>query len=133
MTDGAFEIPEGYADLLERPLIAHLATVRADGAPQANPMWFGWDGEFVRFTNTRKRRKFQNVSTEPRVAVSINDPERPYRYLEVRGTVVRIEDDPEATFFMELAERYGLELDGPPADAPDRVIFVVRPEATSKQ
>ena len=126
-------IPEGFEDLLERPLFAHLATVRADGMPQVNPMWFAWDGEFLRFTNTRKRRKFQNVSTEPRVAVSINDPDQPYRYLELRGRVERIEDDPEAAFFAALAERYDMKLDGPPADAPDRVIFVVRPEASSKQ
>lgn len=126
-------IPDGYGDLLERPLFAHLATVRADGTPQVNPMWFSWDGEFLRFTNTRKRRKFHNVSAEPRVAVSINDPDRPYRYLELRGRVERIEDDPEATFFGELAKRYGLELDGPPGDAPDRVIFVMRPDASSKQ
>jgi predicted pyridoxine 5'-phosphate oxidase superfamily flavin-nucleotide-binding protein len=38
-------IPDSHRDLLERPLYAHLATVRPDGKPQVNPMWFGWDGE----------------------------------------------------------------------------------------
>jgi Pyridoxamine 5'-phosphate oxidase len=33
-------IPESHADLLTRPLFAHLATNRADGWPQVNPMWF---------------------------------------------------------------------------------------------
>ena len=32
-------IPESLADLVERPLYAHLATVRPDGTPQANPTW----------------------------------------------------------------------------------------------
>jgi Pyridoxamine 5'-phosphate oxidase len=31
-------IPDEYADLLTRPLFGHLATVRPDGTPQANPM-----------------------------------------------------------------------------------------------
>lgn len=36
------EIPEGYESLLERPLYGHLATMRPDGNPQVNPMWFAW-------------------------------------------------------------------------------------------
>jgi PPOX class probable F420-dependent enzyme len=127
-------IPDSHADLLTRPLFAHLATIRPDGTPQVNPMWFAWDGTHVRFTNTRTRRKYRNVTLEPRVAMSINDPEKPYRYLEVRGRVERIEPDPDAKFFAELADRYGLDLGGqPPADAADRVVLVVRPEAVSYQ
>lgn len=126
-------IPDSHVDLLTRPLFAHLATVRPDGMPQVNPMWFGWDGTHLRFTNTTTRRKHRNVTGEPRVAVSINDPDQPYRYLEVRGRVDRIDPDPEAAFFAELAQRYSLPMDGPPADAGDRVVFVVRPEAVSFQ
>ena len=126
-------IPAEYADLLTRPLFGHLATVRPDGTPQANPMWFSWDGTHLRFTNTTTRQKHRNVTAEPRIAMSVNDPDQPYRYLEVRGRVERIEPDPGAEFFAELAKRYGLELDGPPGDAADRVVFVVRPEAVSYQ
>lgn len=126
-------IPDSHVDLLARPLFAHLATVRPDGMPQVNPMWFAWDGTYVRFTNTTSRRKHRNVTAEPRVAVSINDPDAPYRYLEIRGRVERIEPDPGAVFFGELAQRYALALDGPPGDAADRVVFVVRPEALSYQ
>ncbi|QYN38625.1 PPOX class F420-dependent oxidoreductase [Pseudonocardia sp. DSM 110487] len=126
-------IPAEYEDLLTRPLFGHLATVRPDGTPQANPMWFSWDGEFLRFTNTTTRQKYRNVTAEPRIAMSVNDPDKPYRYLEVRGTVERIDPDPGAAFFAELAKRYGLELDGPPGDAAHRVVIVVRPEAVSYQ
>ena len=40
------------------------------------------------------------------MSISIVDPDQPYRYLEVRGKVVRIEPDPEGKFFLELATRY---------------------------
>ncbi|MYV29115.1 PPOX class F420-dependent oxidoreductase [Rhodococcus qingshengii] len=126
-------IPDTHADLLSRPLFAHLATIRPDGTPQANPMWFNWDGTYIRFTNTTTRRKSRNVALEPRVALSINDPDQPYRYLEVRGRVVAIDPDPDAELFMALAERYQLAMSGPPGDAPDRVIFVVEPTAVSYQ
>lgn len=125
-------IPEGYEDLLERPLFAHLATVRPDGAPQANPMWFVWDGELAWFTNTDTRQKYRNVAHEPRVAFSIHDPDNPYRYLEVRGVVERIDPDPEAELFVALAQRYGTGM-GVPGDAPHRVKYGVRPTSFSRQ
>jgi len=127
-------IPEEFRDLLERPLIADLATVREDGTPQVNPMWFAWDGEFIRFTHTNFRRKFRNLQANPAVAISIVDPENRYRYLEVRGVVERVEPDPTGAFYVELATRY----DAPwgkeaPKDAPDRVVVVVRPTAVGKR
>jgi PPOX class probable F420-dependent enzyme len=126
-------IPEEFVDLLERPLYVTLATVRPDGAPQSNPMWCRWDGEFLYFTNTTTRQKYKNVRAEPRVAVSVFDPERPFRYLEVRGVVERIEEDPTGAMYLALAERYGISMQGPPRDAANRVVYVVRPTATSHQ
>jgi PPOX class probable F420-dependent enzyme len=79
------DIPQGYETLLERPLYGHLATTRPGGNAQVNPMWFDWDGELLRFTHTTKRQKYRNVTANPNVAMSISDPDNPYRYLEVRG------------------------------------------------
>ena len=62
--------------------------------------------------------------------MSISDPDNPYRYLEVRGNVERIEPDSAASFFRRLADRYSG--DEPPPDAPDWVVIVVRPTGFSK-
>jgi PPOX class probable F420-dependent enzyme len=123
-------VPDDFTHLLEGPYFAHLGTIRPDGSPQVNTMWFGWDGELVRFTNTTTRQKYRNVQADPRVALSIIDPAQPYRMLEVRGVVERIDPDPTGAFYVELARRYG-EDSPAPADAPDRVILVVRPTAFS--
>ncbi|HEV2638103.1 MAG TPA: PPOX class F420-dependent oxidoreductase [Actinocrinis sp.] len=120
------EIPAGGLELLERPLMASLGTTRPDGAPQVNPMWFVWDGEFLWFTHTNKRQKYKNLAAEPRVSISIFDAEQPYRYIEVRGVVDHIDDDPEATMYRRLSERYTGEPVTPP-DAADRVAIAVRP------
>lgn len=121
-------IPERARDLLERPLIANLATVRADGTPQVNPMWFAWDGEFLRFSHTNFRRRYRNLDANPAVAVSIVDPDDPYRYVEVRGVVERVEADPVGEFFVELAKRYDAPFAATaPAYAEGRATFVVRP------
>jgi PPOX class probable F420-dependent enzyme len=127
------DIPEGYESLLERPNYGHLATMRPDGNPQVNPMWFAWDGELLRFTHTNKRQKFRNVEANPNIAMSIVDPDNPYRYLEVRGVVEEIGPDPTGAFYLELNDRYSGPLTEPPPDKADRVIIVVRPTGYTKQ
>jgi PPOX class probable F420-dependent enzyme len=126
-------IPAGYEDLLTRPLYGHLATTRPDGSPQVNPMWFEWDGEVLRFTHTTQRQKYRNIAANPHVAISVVDPDVPYKYLEVRGVVEEIVPDPTGAFYLRLNDRYDGPLTEPPTDAADRVIVVVRPTAFSKQ
>ena len=120
-------VPASHADLLERPLFAHLATVRPDGAPQSNVMWFVQDGENVKFTHTSARQKFKNIEHDPRVAFSIHDPDNPYRFIEIRGVVASIEPDPGAAFYKSLQKRYGEDYEVKDADV--RVILTVAPTA----
>ena len=123
-------IPASLADLVERPLIAHLATVRPDGTPQVNPTWFRFDGEYVWLTTTSRRQKNRNWKHQPAVALSICDPDQPSRYLEIRGRVERIVPDPQGAEFVRLAERYG-EPGPPPPDAAYRLSVAIRPEYTT--
>src|SRR4051794_2177804 len=90
-------------------------------------MWFAWDGELIRMTHTKTRQKFRNLTAEPRVALSIADPDDSYRFLEVRGVVESIEDDDaEASFYQSLQRRYGNEY--PIPDAAVRVVITIRPD-----
>jgi PPOX class probable F420-dependent enzyme len=131
-TEPATVIPAQLADLLERPLYAHLATVRPDGTPQVNPTWVRFDGEYLWLTATTSRRKHRNWQVQPAVALSITDPDRPWRYLEIRGQVELIAPDPEGAEFVRLAERYGMP-QGPPADAAERIAVAIRPLHTTTQ
>ena len=122
--------PETHTDLLERPLFAHFATVRPDGAPLVNPMWFLWDSGqgVVKMTHTKKRSNYRYVQREPRVALSIADPDMPYRYIQLRGVVESIEDDPTGAFYQVLQLRYRGAVSEVP-DRADRVILTIRPTA----
>ncbi|MFN8591092.1 MAG: PPOX class F420-dependent oxidoreductase [Thermomicrobiales bacterium] len=126
-------IPAAYADLLESTALADVATIGPDGAPQNNPVWFGWDGQYLSFSQTTGRQKYRNVQREPRVALSIVDPANPYRYLEIRGVVERIDPDPDNAFINSMAKKY-LNEDVYPWHQPDdeRVVIVVRPEHTTQ-
>jgi len=125
-------IPDSHADLLERPLYCHMATVSGGGRPQSNPMWFVWDGEQLRFTHTNTRRKYRQLQENPHLAISVVDPDVPYRYLEVRAVVDRIEDDPTGSLYVELSNRYGRG-GQPPPDAPTRVRIVATPTHATTQ
>lgn len=119
------ELPPSHVDLLERPLFAHMATIRPDGSPQSSVMWFDWDGSRVRFSHTSTRQKYRNLLADGRVSFHVQDPENAYRTLEVRGRVESMEPDDDATFYRKLQQRY--DSDVPVLDADVRVVIVVEP------
>ena len=126
-------IPASHADLLASKALAHVATIGPDGAPQNNPVWFGWDGTHVLFSQTTGRQKYRNLKASPQVALSIVDVVNPYRYLEIRGTVSEIIDDENNAFIDSMALKY---IDQPqypwhqPGD--HRVIVKVLPGKTTQ-
>ena len=121
------EFPLSHADLLERPLFAHLATIRPDGSPQSSVMWFAWDGRRVRFSHTSTRQKYRNLLADGRLSFHVQDPGNAYRTLEVRGRVESMEPDADAAFYRSLQVRYGSDV--PVLDADVRVVIVVEPTA----
>jgi PPOX class probable F420-dependent enzyme len=118
------EIPQEYADLLDTAILAHIATIGPEGEPHNTPVWFDWDGNYIRFSQTRTRQKFRNLQRDPRIALSIVDPNNPYRSLEIRGKVVCIEEDPDLHFLHALTKRY-LGRDTYPWHQPGEKHFIV--------
>ncbi|WP_072314806.1 PPOX class F420-dependent oxidoreductase [Agrococcus sp. Marseille-P2731] len=116
-------IPEQYRYLTDAPLFAHLATVRPDGSAQSNPMWFKVVGDEIRFTHTSKRQKYKNLQANPTMSLSITDPEQPHLYVELRGHLAGVIEDPTGAFYVELQNHYGNPSEQAPPDAADRVIL----------
>ncbi len=124
--------PEDYADLFERPLLATLATIMPDGSPQATPLWFDYDGRYIRINSARGRAKDRNMRRESRVALVIVDDGNPYRYVQIRGRVVQIiEGDVAREHINQLSRRYtGQDWK---LMRPDevRVMYIIEPEHIS--
>ncbi|MEK7387308.1 MAG: PPOX class F420-dependent oxidoreductase [candidate division NC10 bacterium] len=122
-------IPENYRDLFTKKTFAHLATVGRDGAPQSTPVWVDYDGTHVRFNTARGRVKDRNLQRNPRIALSILDPENPYRYLQVRGRVAEMTEQGADAHIDALAKKY-LGKDEYPFRRPGevRVIVKIAPE-----
>lgn len=123
------KVPAGYEDLLERPIVGVLGTVSPGGAPNLMPMRFSWDGAHLRMSHTIPRKKFVSLQANPNYSFMITDPEQPSRCLEVRGWLVTVEPDQDASFYMSLGRRYGHDEIRPPEDSDDRVVMIL--DATS--
>lgn len=125
-------ISKDLEDILNKRSFAHIATIGPKGEPQSNPVWVDWDGQYLKFSQTTTRQKYRNLKREPRIAVSALDPEQPYRYLEVRGKVVRVDDDSDNTFINRMAKKY-MDADEYPYHQPGdhRVVLYVEPEHTT--
>ena len=77
--------PEDLGDLLDRPLVAVLATYRRDGSVLLSPVWHEWrDGGFDVVTGGRDV-KIEHLRRDPRASIVVYEHEPPYRGIEVRG------------------------------------------------
>lgn len=123
-----FNIPESHRYLVERPLLAMLATTLPDGTPQATPVWFSYDGTHFYFNTAKGRLKARAMEKTPYVALTIVDPQNGFRYIQVRGPVVASEDVGRANI-NALCQRYTgspIYTFGPPDEV--RIKYTLTPE-----
>jgi PPOX class probable F420-dependent enzyme len=125
-------IPEEFKDIMNKRAFAHLATLMVNGSPQVTPVWCDFDGTYVRINSAKGRLKDKNMRRDKRVALSIQDPDNAYRYLEIRGEVVEVTESGADADIDRLAKKY-LDKDRYPFRAPGevRVIYKIRPDKVS--
>jgi PPOX class probable F420-dependent enzyme len=125
-----------YLDLLQqKKAFASLATVMPDGSPQVTPVWCDYEGGMIRINTAKGRVKARNLKQGAPVALSIMDPDNPYRYVQIRGRVERvIEGGPADAHIDALAKKY-LGKDKYPFRGPGevRMLYEIRPVSVSGQ
>jgi PPOX class probable F420-dependent enzyme len=125
-------IPEKYLDLFKKPAFANLGTVMRDGSPQVTPVWVDFDGKHVRVNSALGRVKDKNMRRDPRVSLSIQDPENPYRHLEIRGKVEEITQNGADDHINKLSQKYLGKPEYPfrqPGEV--RVVYKITPQKIS--
>ena len=122
-------IPDSHLDLFKKKAFANLATLMPSGQPQVTPVWVDYDGHHVVINTAEGRQKDKYLQRDGRVALSIMDPDNPYRYLEVRGQVAERTRNGADQHIDAMAKKY-LGKDKYPFAQPGevRVIFKVKPE-----
>ncbi|MCK1815687.1 PPOX class F420-dependent oxidoreductase [Streptomyces sp. XM4011] len=129
------DVPSSHLDILHSTGLAFVATLhhRDSGVrPQVSPTWFHWDESagHLLISLTDRRQKYRNLRREPAVAVCLTDPANPYRYIELRGSVVAIDEDHGHRLIDRLASTYvGVStFDHRPGDG-QRLIVRIAPDS----
>ena len=116
---------EDLGDLLDQPLIAVLATRRADDTVMLSPVWFEWyEGGIDIWVPTIDGGKVGHIQRDPRVTVVVANSTWPYKGFELRGeaTVSTEPDD-----FYGVLGRTALRYSGP--EAAERMVAEYAPGA----
>lgn len=100
------EIPESHMDLFDKRAFASLATLMPDGSPQVTPVWVMYEPPYVVINSAKGRVKDRNMRRDPRVALSIQDPDDAYRYLGLQGRVVEITEEDGPEVIHQLSRKY---------------------------
>ena len=125
----AARIPEKFRDLVTtQKAFAHLATLSPDGVPHVAPVWVDADGDHILINTARGRLKDRNMQRDKRVALSISDPDNPYRHVAIVGRVFGVTEEGADPHIDKLAKKY-MGRDTYPHRAPGerRVIYTIEP------
>lgn len=88
------------------PILVTVATKRADGSVQLNPVWFELKDGFIWLNSNTSRAWPKNLQRDPEVTMLLVDPKVPDRYAQIHGRLVSLIPDPRHEFIDHLAERY---------------------------
>ena len=120
-------IPDSHAGILDTKALLYLGTQNKDGSPQVSPVWFGTNGDIIEVNSAKGRLKDLNMRARPKVSIAIVDPENPYKYVGIQGTVVEITENGAEEHIDALANKY-LGVDSYPnrQEGQVRVIYRIR-------
>lgn len=122
-------IPESHVDIFKKRAFAHIATVDAHGRPQVTPVWVDYDGEHVLINSAKGRKKDRNLRERPQqVALSVQDPDDPYRYIGLQGRVDEVTEEGAAEMIHRFAHKYWGKDSYPLPEGQVRVIYKIAPE-----
>ena len=117
--------------MIEKPNVAHIATLLPDGAPHSVPVWVGLAEDRLAVLTSPGSRKARNLDRDPRLSLSISDSAQPNLMVHIRGRVrERVEGDRAWAIIDGMSQRY---LGGPYPLRQDRIVYLIEPEVAWAQ
>lgn len=90
------------AFLSEGTRTGKLGYLAADGRPLVAPVWFLVEGQQLVFNTGIDTAKGRALRRDPRVVLVVDDDRPPFSFVQVQGTVVFSENDPD---LLDIATR----------------------------
>jgi PPOX class probable F420-dependent enzyme len=90
---------------LQNPFPGVATTMREDGTPHATVVWVSQENGTVGFNTARGRAKPRHLEHDPRVSLTVVDPNDMYRWVSITGRAELTEEGAEAEID-RLAKKY---------------------------
>jgi len=93
------------AFLRDNPYVGTATTLRADGSPHSTVVWVDATDDAVRFNTARGRAKERHLLRDPRISLTVVDPQDAYKWVSVSGTAELVDEGADA-HIDALAKKY---------------------------
>jgi len=74
-----------HKQFLENPYVGVATTLREDGSPHSTVVWVDLEDGVVSFNTASGRAKPRHLEHDPRVSLTVVDPNDPYKWVSVSG------------------------------------------------
>ncbi len=99
------ELTHAHREFLDNPFVGVLTTLRDDGSPHNTVVWVEHrDGE-VSVNTATGRAKPKHLERDPRVSLTVVDPQNAYRWISIEGRTEVSTEDADAQID-RLAKKY---------------------------
>src|SRR5688572_33488955 len=94
------DVPSGASELDKKDIqhlfqgrnLAFVSTLSEDGSPHITPMWADMEGDLILINTFETSVKSENITKDPRIAISVVENNNPYNMVSIKGRVVRSEE-----------------------------------------
>ena len=129
----ALALSPAVQKLAALPILVVVATKRADGSVQLNPVWFELKDGYIWLNSNTRRTWPKNLQRDRDVTMLLADPKTPDRYAQIRGRLVSLIPDPRHEVIDRLAHRYTGKKFRELEPGEDRVTFKIQLVAVTGQ
>ncbi|MFO7572345.1 MAG: PPOX class F420-dependent oxidoreductase [Gaiellaceae bacterium] len=85
-------LSEAERAFLEQPFVGIATDLRPDGSPHCTVVWVDVDDEGVSYNTARPRAKPRYIDNDPRVSLTVVDPQDPFRWITLDGVATLIDE-----------------------------------------
>jgi PPOX class probable F420-dependent enzyme len=79
------ELDQNQTQFLEQPFVGVATTLRKDGSPHSTVVWVDVDNGNLSFNTAVGRAKERHIRENPKVALTVVDPQDAYKWVSVSG------------------------------------------------
>jgi len=99
------KLTEQQREFLANPYVGVATTLRSDGSPHNTVVWMEAEDDAVLFNTAEDRAKAKHLGSDPRVALTVVDPQNPWKWVSVTGRAEVTRENADAQID-RLAKKY---------------------------